>query len=352
MSFIVSSKSVFPEFEYNQDYFIDFLATNWPDKKEEIAKFAKSVCVDHRALCLSLKDVMKLNGFAQRNEIWKDKAFELSKRSIDKVLADTGLSVKDINYFITTSVTGFAIPSLDALLMNRMEFSDRTKRLPIFGFGCLGGVASLNRAHEYLQNNPSDVVLINAVELCSLTFQKDDLTIANLVGTSLFGDGASSVIMVGDKHPLAKRSKYKVLNYGTFFYKNSEDTMGWSIRESGFKLLLNKNVSSIVKENVPHNVNDLLKETHLEMEDIKFSISHPGGPKVLIAMQEALNLKTEDFANSWESLREHGNLSSVSVLNVLERSLNNGLGREGDVGIMAAMGPGFNSEITLVKAVK
>lgn len=352
MSFIVSSKSVFPEFEYNQDYFIDFLATNWPDKKEEIAKFAKSVCVDQRALCLDLKEVMGLEGFAQRNQIWREKAYELSQKSIEKVLDDTGLTVNDINFFITTSVTGFAIPSLDALLMNRMEFSERTKRLPLFGFGCLGGVASLNRAHEYLQNHPEDVVLINAVELCSLTFQKDDLTIANLVGTSLFGDGASSVIMVGENHPLAKRSKYKVLNYGTFFYKDSEDTMGWSIRESGFKLLLNKNVSSIVKENIPRNVNDLLKESEINMDDIKFSISHPGGPKVLIAMEEALNLRPEDFANSWESLKEHGNLSSVSVLNVLERSLNSSLGKEGDVGIMAAMGPGFNSEITLIKAIK
>jgi alkylresorcinol/alkylpyrone synthase len=158
--------------------------------------------------------------------------------------------------------------------------------------------------------------------------------------------------MVGENHPLAKRSKYKVLNYGTFFYKDSEDTMGWSIRESGFKLLLNKNVSSIVKENIPRNVNDLLKESEINMDDIKFSISHPGGPKVLIAMEEALNLRPEDFANSWESLKEHGNLSSVSVLNVLERSLNSSLGKEGDVGIMAAMGPGFNSEITLIKAIK
>lgn len=352
MSFILKSKSVFPKHEYNQDYFVDFLATNWPDKKDVIRKFAGTVCVDHRALCIDLKEAMQLTSFAQRNAIWKEEAFKLAEASIMEVMEGTGLSLQDIDQFITTSVTGFSIPSLDALLMNRMEFGPNTKRLPLFGFGCLGGVASLNRAHDYLKTNTKGVVLITAVELCSLTFQQEDLSVANLVGTALFGDGSSSVLMVGKDHPMAKNSKYEVVDYGAFFYKDSEDTMGWSIKDTGFKLILNKNVAKIVNDNIPQNVDQLLSNNQLNLKDVKFSISHPGGPKVLIAMQEALGLRKEHFQNSWDSLRDHGNLSSVSVLNVLQRSIEGHIGSRGEYGIMAAMGPGFNSEITLIRKVK
>ncbi|MCB9093075.1 MAG: type III polyketide synthase [Halobacteriovoraceae bacterium] len=350
MSLILNSHSVFPEHEYDQNYFIDMLVTKWPDKKDAILAFAKGVCVEKRSLCLPLQEIVQLSSFSQRNALWKEKAFELAQKSIAKVFEDTELSLSDINLFITTSVTGFSIPSLDTLLMNKMDFSPNTKRLPLFGFGCLGGVASLNRAHDYLQSHPKDVVLVNAVELCSLTFQQEDLSVANLVGTSLFGDGAASVIMLGKEHPLAHKAHYEICDYGAFFYKNSEDMMGWKIKDSGFKLILNKKVPQIVQENIPQNLKQLLDKNELKNNDIQFSICHPGGPKVLLAIQEALGLDKQHFNESWNSLREHGNLSSVSVLNVLERSIKKQVGRSGEYGLMAAMGPGFNSEISLIKS--
>ncbi|EQC49711.1 type III polyketide synthase [Bacteriovorax sp. DB6_IX] len=349
MSYILASKTVFPEHEYSQDYFLDMLSSLWPDKKEDMQKFTKSVCVDNRAMCIEVKDVLQLKTLAQRNAIWKEEALKLAKRSIVELLQEVNLELSDISQFITTSVTGFSIPSLDTLLMNELEFSPSVKRLPLFGFGCLGGVASLNRAHDYLKANPKDIVLVSAVELCSLTFQMQDLSLENLIGSSLFGDGAASVILVGDEHPLAKESKYEVLDYGAYFYRNTEDTMGWDIRDSGFKLVLNKNVSKIVMENIPDNVSQLTDRNNYHMNDIKFSISHPGGPKVLIAMQEALGFEMKDFQNSWDSLRKHGNMSSVSVLNVLEDSIKQNVGNKDEIGVMAAMGPGFNSEITLVR---
>jgi alkylresorcinol/alkylpyrone synthase len=351
MSFILKSHSVFPENVYTQNYFEDFLATHWPDKKAAISQLSKNVCVEKRALCIDLHEVMKLSDFASRNKIWKEQSQKLVKQSIMELFETTSLTLQDVDMFITTSVTGFSIPSLDTLLMNQLEFKQGVKRLPLFGFGCLGGLSSLNRAHDFLQANPDKVVLISAVELCSLTFQAADFSIPNLVGTSLFGDGAASVLMVGRDHPMAKESKYELIDYEAFFYKETEDTMGWDIVNTGFKLILNKNVSDIVYKNIPENTKSLLSSHEVNVGDLKFSISHPGGPKVLIAMQESLGLDKKAFAKSWESLREHGNLSSVSILNVLERSLKENVGEKGEYGVMAAMGPGFNSEISLIKKV-
>ncbi len=352
MSFIISSKTIFPKNNYNQNEMIDFLATIWPKKKKLVSKFSKNVCVSNRALCLEKKDILNLGSFANRNKIWKEKAVPLMEESILEVLKKSGLEVRDINQFITTSVTGFCIPSIDTIMMNKLDFNENTKRLPLFGFGCLGGVASLNRAHEYLRLNPEHAVLISAVELCSLTFQPEDDSIENLIGTALFGDGAASVIMVGKNHRLVERAKFELLNYDAFFYKNSADTMGWDIRDTGLKLVLNKNVSELVNNNIPRNLMSLLDRSRITKDDITFSISHPGGPKVLEAMEEALEMSNKDFQNSWQSLKEHGNMSSVSVLNVLERSIKDDIANEGEYGVMAAMGPGFNSEISIIRKVR
>lgn len=352
MSFFINAKSVFPTHEYSQNQIEDFFMTIWPENKDHVRQFSKSVGVDKRAFCLRLENILELNSFAQRNSIWKEQAVPLAEESIHKVFEGIELKLSDVDLFITTSVTGFAIPSLDALLMNKMEFKQNVKRMPLFGFGCLGGLASLNRAHEYLENNTNGVVLINAVELCSLTFQQHDRSIPNLVGTSLFADGAAAVIMVGRDHHLAKNAKLEMVDYEAFFYKNTENTMGWNIIDSGFQLILNNNVSEVVGKNIPENLKLLLYKNDLSESDIKFSVSHPGGPKVLLSLQESLGLGKETFQDSWDSLNEHGNLSSVSILNVLEKNLNKDMAETNAYGIMAAMGPGFNSEISIIKRVK
>jgi alkylresorcinol/alkylpyrone synthase len=351
MTNILKSFSSFPKYEYTQKYFTEFLASFWPDKAELIEQFTKSVCVDKRAICLQIEELQKLHNFSSRNDIWKKEAIKLAKSSIKGVMQESGLELKDVDLLITTSVTGFSIPSLDTVLIDSLDFDTKVKRLPLFGFGCLGGLSSLNRAHEYLKANKKGVVLVNAVELCSLTFQQGDLSIPNLVGSSLFADGSASVLLVGPEHKLANKALFQIQDYEAYFYKNTPHAMGWNIVDTGFQLVLDNAVPSIVKENIPSNVNYLLDKNHLTTSDLKFSISHPGGPKVLVAMQEALEMDQESFKHSWESLREHGNLSSVSILNVLQRSINQKVGEKGDFGIMAAMGPGFNSEITLIKRI-
>jgi alkylresorcinol/alkylpyrone synthase len=256
-----------------------------------------------------------------------------------------------VGLFITTSVTGFSIPAIDTLLMNELKFNPGTKRLPLFGFGCLGGVASLNRAYDYLKSNPEKVVLVSAVEFCSLTFQMQDYSLPNLVGSSLFGDGAASVLLVGEEHPLASSAKIQIEDYQAFFYPNTQDTMGWNILDSGFQLILNNNVSKIVESNIPENIKLLLDNSRIKAENIKFTVSHPGGPKVLHSIQNALAAPDSFFTHSWRSLAAHGNMSSVSVLNVLQRELEQATADKNDHGFMLAMGPGFNSEISLIKKV-
>ncbi len=351
MSYIIDAKTQFPDNRFTQDQAFDFLSTIWPSHKSVIQKFHRSVKVGERATCIPLHEVALLTTFAQRNQVWKEKAKELSVKAVKDLLEKNQLKASDIGMLITTSVTGFSIPSLDTLMMNELEFSPQTKRLPLFGFGCLGGCSSLNRAHDYLATHKDQLVIVAAVELCSLTFQMQDTTMANLVATALFGDGAAAVLLAGEEHPLSKQGKFQIKDYESFFYPNTPDTMGWDIVDSGFKIVLSGDVSELVKKEIPSNVKLLLDKNQMSLKDIKFVISHPGGPKVLQALAEAMQLSDDDFSHSWKSLWEHGNMSSVSVLNVLERNLNECNAKTGEFGTLMAMGPAFNTEITLLRKV-
>ncbi len=351
MSFILGVKTSFPENHYTQNQFYDFLSTIWPKHKNLVQKFHSNVQVVERAICLPLQEIVKLNSFAERNKIWKEKALELSTQSIEKILNEYHLKASDIDYLVTTSVTGFSIPSLDALLMNKMEFSSHCKRLPLFGFGCLGGVASLNRASDYLKLNPTKLALVVAVELCSLTFQMQDQSLPNMVGTALFADGSAAVLMAGSEHPLSKEAKFEILNYESFFYPNTQGTMGWNIVDTGFQLVLSGDVAELVEKEISHNAKFLFEKNKIKQEDIQYVVSHPGGPKVLTALALALKLADNDLKHSWDSLKEHGNMSSVSVLNVLEKNITDCQGRSQELGLMLAMGPAFNCEISLIKKI-
>ncbi len=351
MSLIIDAKTVFPENEYEQTQLYDFLSTLWPENKRMIQKFHESVLVQKRATCIPLQEIGRLTTFAQRNRIWKEQALQLSKQAVTDILTKNDITPQDIGLLVTTSVTGFSIPSLDALLMNELQFSAQTKRLPLFGFGCLGGCASLNRAHDYLQLHKDKLALVVGVELCSLTFQLQDKSVPNFVATALFGDGAAAVLLAGEDHPLAKQGKFQIDDYESFFYPNTQDTMGWNIVDTGFQIILSGDVSELVEKEILQNTKFLLNKNKLPLEEMKFVISHPGGPKVLSSLARAVGMQDEDFSHSWASLAEHGNMSSVSVLNVLERSIKSCNGKTNEHGLLMAMGPAFNCEITLLKKV-
>jgi alkylresorcinol/alkylpyrone synthase len=204
------------------------------------------------------------------------------------------------------------------------------------------------RAHDYLLAHKNQAVLLLATELCSLTFQLNDSSVANLIGTGLFSDGAAAVVLVGDDHPLAKTGKLKVKDTMSVFYPNTERTMGWDITGEGFKLVLSGDVPAIVQEHVPAGVREFLDHNHLNLNEVDEIIAHPGGPKVLEALAFALDRDGSWFDHSWLSLAENGNMSSVSVLDILSRTLETPADNKKH-GLLMAMGPAFCSEMVLTE---
>ena len=214
-----------------------------------------------------------------------------------------------------TTVTGLATPSLDALLTNRMPLASHIARMPFFGLGCVGGAAGLSRCRDWLLGHPEKTAVLLSVELCSLTLQRKDLSIPNLISTGLFGDGASAVVAVGDQHPLAKANPGpRVRASRSVFFPNTESVMGWNISESGFEVVLSAEVPDLVQSKIRENAESFLRDEGLELSDLTHYVCHPGGPKVLKAIEEALELDDEALSVSWQSLEEMGNLSSASVL--------------------------------------
>jgi alkylresorcinol/alkylpyrone synthase len=263
-------------------------------------------------------------------------------------LAGAGLSPRDVGHLFFVTVTGISTPSLDARLMNRLGLEPSVKRTPIFGLGCLAGAAGLARASDVLRAFPGEVAVMLSVELCSLTLQRDDASVANLVATGLFGDGAAAVVLAGGERANGPRAP-RVVATRSVFYPETEWVMGWDVVDTGFKVVLSAKVPEVIEARIGGDVDDFLAGHGLARGDVRHWVAHTGGPKVLEAFRRALALPDEAIARSWRSLREVGNLSSASVLFVLGDLLDADEARPGDVGLLASMGPGFSAELLLLR---
>lgn len=350
MSAIYSVKTSFPEIYATQQEISLEISSIWPDKKKFIEQFHQSSKVSGRHLSIPLNSYKDLGDIGDRSLKWIDVALELQTKNIIALLNQAGIKASDISLITSTTVTGLSIPTLEAKLMNKIPFKPNTKRMPLFGLGCLGGVAGINRVHDYLKGHPKEAALLLATELCTLTFQFNDKSVANLVGTSLFADGAAAVLLVGDEHPLYKESQFQILNHESFFYPNTERIMGWDIVSTGFQIVLSGDVPKIVVEQVKPNMNSFLSDNKLTMSDINFLVSHPGGPKVLDQLSMISGKSSDEFKHSWNSLSEKGNMSSVSVLHVMEKTILEKR-NSNEIGLMLAMGPAFCSEMSLIKKI-
>lgn len=348
MSAIYSVATNFPDIYVSQEEIMKEIASLWPDKKSYVEQFHNASQVNGRHLSIPLEKYKDLGDVGERSKRWLEVALALQVVNVQTLLNQAGLKPSDISLIATTTVTGLAIPTLEARLMNKLPFKENTKRLPIFGLGCLGGVAGINRVNDYLKGHPTEAALLLASELCTLTFQFQDKSVANLVGTSLFADGTAAVLMVGEEHPLYKDSQFQILAGESYFYPNTERIMGWDLVSSGFQIVLSGDVPKIVEEKVKPNLEDFLSGKKLTGSDINFMVSHPGGPKVLDKLSEISGKAPEEFKHSWTSLREKGNMSSVSVLHVLEKTIADKKARN-EIGLMLAMGPAFCSEMALIK---
>src|SRR5690606_34631375 len=261
-----------------------------------------AVGVDRRHLALPAEAYRKLDGLASRSSAWIEVARQLGEQVIRAALRDAELDPAELALLVTTTVTGVAVPSLDARLMNAIGFSPALKRIPLFGLGCVGGAAGLARVADYLRGYPEQTAMLLSVELCSLTLQRDDVSIANLISTGLFGDGAAAVLLAGAAHPLAARSRPAVLDRCAVVLPGPQPLMGWDIVDSGFEVVLGAGVPELVERELPGVVDPFLAAHGLGRDDIEAWIAHPGGPKVIRAVQRALDLDDRQVAATREGL--------------------------------------------------
>jgi alkylresorcinol/alkylpyrone synthase len=271
---------------------------------------------------------------------------ELGEKVVRQALDKAGLTPRDVDHVFFVTVTGLSVPSIEARLANRLGFREDLRRTPIFGLGCVAGAAGVARAVDYLRAWPGHTALVVAVELCSLTLQREDLSIPNIIASGLFGDGAACVVLQGAE---VSAPGPRVVASRAVFYPDTERVMGWDIVDSGFKVVLSAKVPQLVRDFIRRDVDGFLGEHGLTRQDVKHWVAHTGGPKVLHAFEEALELTPGRLERSWASLREVGNLSSASVLFVLGEMLESGEARPGDLGVMMAMGPGFCAELVLLR---
>ncbi|TQK42702.1 isopalmitoylresorcinol synthase [Streptomyces sp. SLBN-118] len=300
-----------------------------------------------RHTVLPLDRYGELDGLGAANDVFITAATNLGAEVVRGALRTAGLRPSDVDLLMFTSVTGVAAPSVDARLVGRLGLRPDVKRLPVFGLGCVAGAAGVARLHDYLLGRPDHVAVLLSVELCSLTFQRNDTRPANLVATALFGDGAAAVVAVGEKANRAAGPE--VVATRSRMYPDTEGLMGWDIRSSGFGVVLDAAIPDVVRRYLADDVEGFLEEHGLKPKDVAHWVCHPGGPKVLEAVSDVLCLRDGALDVTWRSLADVGNLSSSSVLHVLRDTLVHRRPEPGTPGLLLAMGPGFCCELVLLR---
>lgn len=346
---IAATATAYPPYYFSQQEIVEAIKEYWNesfDKSGLLERLHYRTGVDRRYFSRPLEEYRRLDTWGKANDAWIEVSEDLGEKAIDCALKFAGLSRDRINAIFFVSVTGVCSPSIDARLVNRMGLSRNIKRNPIFGLGCVAGAAGLARAADYVRAYPDHVAALLSVELCSLTWQREDLSVANLISSGLFGDGAAAVLITGEKVPA---SGPRIVASHQVFYPNTHDVMGWRISEKGFTIVLSPDVPTVVRENLGRDVDGFLEQHGLTRADIGSWIMHTGGPKVLEATADALNLTNGELSASWEALRRVGNLSSASVLVVLDEVMKHRRPVPGTRSILAAMGPGFCAEILLLE---
>jgi len=354
---ILAAATALPPNMLEQQSIATLLKALWGEKYDQSRRWRstfeqiqRSVRIDRRYLALPVSEYPPLDSFAKTNAAWSRVAPELGAAAARGALAAAGVTARDVDHLFFVTGTGVATPSLDARIVNRLGMRADVRRTPIFGLGCAGGVAAVIRAADVLRGFPQQLAMVVSAELCSLTLQRNDDSVANVIASALFGDGAAAVLLGGGR--IAGRETGpapRIIATRSVFYPDSERMMGWDVVDSGFKIVLSPAIPELVRENLGGDVDAMLAEQGLERAAISHWIAHTGGNRVLEAIATALDLPPGALDRSWRLLAATGNLSSASVLFVLRDLLDAHTARPGDYGLMLAMGPGFCAELALLR---
>lgn len=308
--------------------------------------------IAERRVCMPLDWYLAEHGFAEKNALYVEHAVRLAAEATQKALAAAGLAPADVDHVLFVSSTGIATPSVDALLANELGFRPDVRRTPVWGLGCAGGAAGVARARDFARADPSARILLVALELCSLTFQRDDHSTRNLIAAALFGDGAAAAIVVGADAPGAPAGAPRALSIlasSSTLWPGTGDIMGWGVGETGLSIVLSRDLPAFVRREVRPSLLPFLEREGLALSDIAHMVAHPGGVKVLDAWGEALDLPATAFRHARAVLHECGNMSSPSCLFVLERFQAAGEIGAGENALLSALGPGFSVEYVLLR---
>ncbi len=328
-----------------KQYVKELFAPSFPHVERIMDAFDNTE-IKKRNICNSPGYYSDIHSFRDQNEEYIRVSLTYSVKAIEACIASAQIKKEDITDIIFISTTGLSTPSLDALIINEMKLDANIGRIPVFGLGCAGGVAGFAKANVLAKANPAAVVLLVAVELCSLTFLRNDFSKSNFIGSTLFADGVAACIITGDEQTNKTTNEISFVAAQSKLYYNTLDVMGWKFLDTGFKVLFSQDIPTIILQNVRNDITEFLAKQGLTLSDISNFIFHPGGKKVLTAYEEALIVEGDFLKNTREVMHDYGNMSSVTVLYVLERFFAQGF-RNG-YGLMMAMGPGFSSEMVLL----
>jgi alkylresorcinol/alkylpyrone synthase len=337
---VLSVATVVPKHRVVQSTARDFARAMFSGVYKDVERLLPvfdNVEIDGRNFCVPPEWFYEDHTFPEKNALYVEHALELSEKAAHRALDKVGTDPSEVGAIFFVSTTGLSTPSIDSLLLSRLGLSEHTRRVPIWGLGCAAGVGGLARALDHARVYPEEKVLLVGVELCGLTFQWGDRSKAGLVSTALFADGAAAAVLGNDPGP-------ELLASHSTTWPGTEDIMGWEIIEAGFKVQLSRSIPQLVRERMPQNIETACSSVGLAPEDVEHLVTHPGGAKVLDAFEEVFGLGPGGLVLSREVLRDYGNMSSVTVLFILERFLESGAYAPGEHGVISALGPGFSAE--------